>query len=88
MRLKLRHSYWEDSLKSTISYKAIHIKMAVFLFLVVGFTGGFFGFGGGWAVVPVLNLVMSIPLKVSQRLAFCSHLETRQLFGHISMRGH
>ena len=65
MKLKLRHSYWEDSLKSTISYKAIHIKMAMFLFLVVGFTGGFFGLGGGWAVVPVLNLIMSIPLKVA-----------------------
>ena len=65
MKLKLRHSYWEDSLKSTISYKAIHIKMAIFLFLVVGFTGGFFGLGGGWAVVPVLNLIMSIPLKVA-----------------------
>ena len=24
-----------------------------------------FGLGGGWAVVPVLNLVMSVPLKVS-----------------------
>lgn len=65
MKLKLRHSYWEDSLNSTISYKAIHIKMAIFLFLVVGFTGGFFGLGGGWAVVPVLNLIMSIPLKVA-----------------------
>ena len=65
MKLKLRHSYWEDSLKSTISYKAIHIRMAIFLFLVVGFTGGFFGLGGGWAVVPVLNLIMSIPLKVA-----------------------
>ena len=65
MKLKLRHSYWEDSLKSTVSYKAIHIKMAIFLFLVVGFTGGFFGLGGGWAVVPVLNLIMSIPLKVA-----------------------
>jgi hypothetical protein len=39
------------------------------LFLLVGFTGGFFGLGGGWAVVPVLNLVMAAPLKVS---AACS----------------
>jgi len=41
------------------------VKTAVFLLLCVGFTGGFFGLGGGWAVVPVLNLVMSVPLKVS-----------------------
>jgi uncharacterized membrane protein YfcA len=35
------------------------------LFFLVGFTGGFFDLGGGWAVVPVLNLVMTVPLKVS-----------------------
>jgi hypothetical protein len=39
------------------------------LFSLVGFTGGFFGLGGGWAVVPVLNMVMLVPLKVS---AACS----------------
>ena len=65
MKLKLRHSYWEDSLESKVSYKAVNTKLAMLLFLAVGFTGGFFGLGGGWAVVPVLNLVMSIPLKVS-----------------------
>ena len=64
-KLKLRHTYWEDSLQMPVKYKAQNVPLAMLFFLVVGFTGGFFGLGGGWAVVPVLNLVMSVPLKVS-----------------------
>ena len=64
-KLKLRHTYWEDSLQMPVKYKAQNVPLAMLLFLVFGFTGGFFGLGGGWAVVPVLNLVMSVPLKVS-----------------------
>ena len=64
-KLKLRHMYWEDTLKKPVRYDVHNVKLAVFLLLCVGFTGGFFGLGGGWAVVPVLNLVMSVPLKVS-----------------------
>ena len=63
--LKLRHMYWEDSLQKPVKYKAHNVRTAIFLLFIVGFTGGFFGLGGGWAVVPVLNLVMSVPLKVS-----------------------
>ena len=63
--LKLRHMYWEDSLQKPIKYKAHNVRTAILLLFLVGFTGGFFGLGGGWAVVPVLNLVMSVPLKVS-----------------------
>ncbi len=43
--------------------------MGGLLFLGVGFLGGFFGLGGGWALTPVLNVVMATPLKVS---AACS----------------
>lgn len=35
------------------------------LFAGIGFLAGFFGIGAGWANVPVLNLVMALPLKVS-----------------------
>ena len=64
-RLKLRKTYWESSLSSFVSYRASNIKLSIGLFLLIGFTGGFFGLGGGWAVVPLLNLVMSIPIKVA-----------------------
>tara|TARA_A100001015_G_scaffold285891_1_gene353921 strand:+ start:2963 stop:4054 length:1092 start_codon:yes stop_codon:yes gene_type:complete len=64
-KLKLRKTYWEDSLSMNISYRASNVKLGIGLFLLIGFTGGFFGLGGGWAVVPLLNLLMSIPLKVA-----------------------
>lgn len=35
------------------------------LFLLIGVLAGMFGLGAGWANVPVLNLVMGAPLKVS-----------------------
>jgi uncharacterized membrane protein YfcA len=35
----------------------------------VGLLSGFFGLGAGWAIVPALNLVMAVPLKVA---AACS----------------
>ena len=64
-RLRLRNTYWEVSLHERIRYRAVNVKLGGFLFFFVGFTGGFFGLGGGWAVVPVLNLVMAVPLKIS-----------------------
>ena len=64
-RLKLRGVYYEESLQSLVRYKPTQIKLGFILFFVVGFTGGFFGLGGGWAVVPVLNLIMAVPLKVA-----------------------
>jgi uncharacterized membrane protein YfcA len=35
------------------------------LFVVIGLMAGMFGLGAGWANVPVLNLLMGAPLKVS-----------------------
>ncbi|NIP71779.1 MAG: sulfite exporter TauE/SafE family protein [Gammaproteobacteria bacterium] len=63
--LHLKASYYEESLGKVVHYHAVRPALGFVLFLVVGFTGGFFGLGGGWAVVPVLNLVMSVPLKIS-----------------------
>lgn len=64
-KLDMTSSYYEESLGKTIHYRATKMALGGVLFLLVGFTGGFFGLGGGWAVVPVLNLVMTVPLKVS-----------------------
>ncbi len=63
--LHLKSSYYEESLGRTVHYHAVRPLLGSVLFLLVGFTGGFFGLGGGWAVVPVMNLVMAVPLKVS-----------------------
>jgi len=64
-RLDLSSTYYEESTNKIIHYQASRVLIGGILFLAVGFTGGFFGLGGGWAVVPVLNLVMTVPLKVS-----------------------
>jgi uncharacterized membrane protein YfcA len=63
--LHLKSSYYEESLKKTVHYQPVRPVIGIFLFLIVGYTGGFFGLGGGWAVVPVLNMVMAVPLKVA-----------------------
>lgn len=68
-KLGLRGCYFEQSIGKRIDYKLTKSMLGVVLFTLVGFTGGFFGLGGGWAVVPVLNLVMCCPLKVA---AACS----------------
>lgn len=65
----LKSSYWEESTGKVVNYQVTRCVPGLMLFGLVGFIGGFFGLGGGWAVVPVLNLVMTTPLKVS---AACS----------------
>lgn len=68
-KIGLFSAYWEESLQKVVQFQAVKAHLGFLLFFAVGFTGGFFGLGGGWAVVPVLNFVMAVPLKVS---AACS----------------
>jgi hypothetical protein len=39
--------------------------MGLGLFILIGVMAGMFGLGAGWANVPVLNLLMGAPLKIS-----------------------
>lgn len=39
--------------------------LGIAAFAVIGFVGGLFGLGAGWANVPALNLLMGLPLKVA-----------------------
>jgi len=64
-KLGLKSAYWEESLQKTVNYRISRALLGGLLFLLVGVCAGFFGLGGGWAAVPVLNLVMSAPLKVA-----------------------
>ncbi len=64
-KMRLYSAYWEESLGKVVEFHATRGLLGGFLFFAVGFTGGFFGLGGGWAVVPVLNLLMAVPLKVA-----------------------
>ncbi|MDD2741912.1 MAG: sulfite exporter TauE/SafE family protein [Rhodocyclaceae bacterium] len=48
-----------------INWQVHRTKTGLALFLCIGFLAGLFGMGAGWANVPVLNLLMGAPLKVS-----------------------
>jgi uncharacterized membrane protein YfcA len=48
-----------------IKWHVHRTPQALALFVLVGLMAGVFGIGAGWANVPVLNLVMGAPLKVS-----------------------
>jgi len=57
--------YHEASSGQDINWKIHRTPLGLALFIVIGFMAGMFGLGAGWANVPVLNLLMGAPLKVS-----------------------
>lgn len=57
--------YYEESEGVEYSYKAKNFVLGAVLIFVVGLIGGFFGLGGGWAITPILNMGMGLPLKVA-----------------------
>ncbi len=57
--------YYEESLDRKISWKVQRTPLALLLFILIGFLAGMFGMGAGWANVPVLNLILGAPLKIS-----------------------
>ncbi|NIM52710.1 MAG: TSUP family transporter [Gemmatimonadales bacterium] len=63
--LRICGVYSEASLGQTIDWKVHRTLHGLLLFIVIGVMAGMFGLGAGWANVPVLNLVMGAPLKVS-----------------------
>lgn len=48
-----------------VRWQVHRTPLGLVLFLLIGVLAGMFGMGAGWANVPVLNLVMGAPLKVS-----------------------
>jgi uncharacterized membrane protein YfcA len=57
--------YREASMGQTINWKIHRTVTGLLLFIVIGVMAGMFGLGAGWANVPVLNLVLGAPLKIS-----------------------
>lgn len=57
--------YYEESLNKNVEWQVHRTPLAIFLFIIIGIMAGMFGLGAGWANVPVLNLLMGAPLKVS-----------------------
>jgi hypothetical protein len=48
-----------------VSWQVHRTPAGLVLFVGIGILAGLFGLGAGWANLPVLNLVMGAPLKVS-----------------------
>ncbi len=57
--------YREESLGKDVEWNVHKTPQGLALFIVIGIMAGMFGLGAGWANVPVLNLMMGAPLKVS-----------------------
>jgi uncharacterized membrane protein YfcA len=63
--LRIYGIYNEASLGQAVNWKIHRTLPGLLLFIGIGFAAGMFGLGAGWANVPVLNLVMGAPLKIS-----------------------
>ncbi|HAK59442.1 MAG TPA: hypothetical protein DCO77_03525 [Nitrospiraceae bacterium] len=57
--------YHEESSGKNIDWRVHRTPAGLLLFIVIGVMAGMFGLGAGWANVPVLNLLMGAPLKIS-----------------------
>lgn len=60
------HGLFRDAASGReVAWQVHRTPLGLVLFLAIGVLAGMFGLGAGWANVPVLNLVMGAPLKVS-----------------------
>ncbi len=63
--LRIYGVYQERSTGKIIDWKIHRTPLGLCLFIIIGVMAGMFGLGAGWANVPVLNLLMGAPLKIS-----------------------
>ena len=63
--LRIYGVYYEASTDEMVNWKIHRTPLGLALFIIIGIMAGMFGLGAGWANVPVLNLVMGVPLKIS-----------------------
>ncbi len=63
--LRITGIYHEASSGQDINWKIHRTPQGLATFIIIGVMAGMFGLGAGWANVPVLNLMMGAPLKVS-----------------------
>ncbi|MBI3592536.1 MAG: sulfite exporter TauE/SafE family protein [Nitrospirae bacterium] len=63
--LRINGIYYEASSGQEVNWQIHRTPQALATFVIIGVMAGMFGLGAGWANVPVLNLMMGAPLKVS-----------------------
>ncbi len=63
--LRITGVYHEPTINKDVPWKVHRTPHALALFVIIGVMAGMFGLGAGWANVPVLNLLMGAPIKIS-----------------------
>ena len=63
--LQMNGIYQEATTGQVVHWKIHRTWQGLLLFIAVGLMAGMFGLGAGWANVPILNLLMGAPLKIS-----------------------
>jgi len=58
-------TYTEESTGEHVEWWTHRTGLGFIMFVGIGFLAGMFGLGAGWANVPVLNMIMGVPLKVT-----------------------
>lgn len=61
--------YYEPSVGKIMDYKVVRLIQGAAAMFGIGLVSGFFGMGAGWAIVPIMNFVMALPLKVAASLS-------------------
>ncbi len=63
--LRIMGIYYEPTIDKDVEWKIHRTPIGLGLFIIIGVMAGMFGLGAGWANVPVLNLVLGAPIKIS-----------------------
>jgi uncharacterized membrane protein YfcA len=63
--LRLEGEFHDTAGGATIDWRTHRTVLGLAAFAGIGFIGGIFGLGAGFANVPALNLLMAVPLKVA-----------------------
>ena len=63
--LRIMGVYHEPTRNEDVNWQIHRTPLGLGLFVLIGVMAGMFGLGAGWANVPVLNLVMGAPIKIS-----------------------
>lgn len=64
-RLGLYGAFKDPATGEEVSYTAQRLLPTAFALFGVGLISGAFGLGAGWALVPVLNLITGLPIKIA-----------------------
>jgi uncharacterized membrane protein YfcA len=63
--LRLHGVYHDPAARRDVEWRVHRTPLGLVFFAGIGMLAGLFGLGAGWANVPVLNLLMGAPLKLS-----------------------